>query len=375
MKLIFRMHKVGLSFISHEGSRTLFVDFFSVLIGTAVTISLSASWVNANPLSQSVLSQIAQSITVRVEGATQGSGVLVKRDGDRYTVLTAWHVVSSQRGGEEVDIFTSDGQKHSLLQGSIQRLGKIDMAVLSFSSTKTYALAQLGDVRQFKKGEPLLVAGFPIAKNSLLDLQTGELVANALAGVDQGYQLLYTNQTNSGMSGGVILSSQGVLLGIHGRGELDEIRTMQTGTITKTGINQGVPVSYYQMYLAGSPVIAESASLSTADDYLAMARRLFDQPNRDREIIRLASLSLKNTESAEAYFLRGFSYEEIGQTQLAVEDLNNSIRLNPSFMRALRYRGIVKEQQGNILGACEDWSKAASLGAKDASLWYRNQCA
>ena len=129
------------------------------------------------------------------------------------------------------------------------------------------------------------------------------------------------------------------------------------------------------MYLAGSPVIAESASLSTADDYLAMARRLFDQPNRDREIIRLASLSLKNTESAEAYFLRGFSYEEIGQTQLAVEDLNNSIRLNPSFMRALRYRGIVKEQQGNILGACEDWSKAASLGAKDASLWYRNQCA
>ena len=43
---------------------------------------------------------IAKAITVRIEGATQGSGVLVKREGNRYTVLTAWHVVSGNRPGK-----------------------------------------------------------------------------------------------------------------------------------------------------------------------------------------------------------------------------------------------------------------------------------
>ena len=38
---------------------------------------------------------VAQAITVRIEGATQGSGVLVKREGNNYTVLTAWHVIAS----------------------------------------------------------------------------------------------------------------------------------------------------------------------------------------------------------------------------------------------------------------------------------------
>ena len=42
----------------------------------------------------SAAARIAKAITVRIEGATQGSGVIVKREGNRYTVLTAWHVVS-----------------------------------------------------------------------------------------------------------------------------------------------------------------------------------------------------------------------------------------------------------------------------------------
>jgi len=104
-----------------------------LLLGTALsTASLLVSEAPAQAQSQEAVGKVAEAITVRIEGATQGSGVLVKRDGNRYTVLTAWHVVSGQRPGEELDIYTPDGQRHQLEQGSIKRLRQVDMAVLTF---------------------------------------------------------------------------------------------------------------------------------------------------------------------------------------------------------------------------------------------------
>jgi hypothetical protein len=149
----------------------------------------------AQAQSAKTIDKVAQAITVRIEGATQGSGVLVKREGNRYTVLTAWHVVSGQRPGEELEIFTPDGQKHQMDEGSIQRVGDVDMAVLTFTSTRSYEVARIGDLKSVSSGEQLLVAGFPSVSNSRLRVERGRLVANASVGIDQGYQLLYTNHT------------------------------------------------------------------------------------------------------------------------------------------------------------------------------------
>ena len=60
----------------------------------------------------SAVARIAKAITVRIEGSTQGSGVIVRKEGNRYMVLTAWHVVSGNRPGEEVGIYTPDGKQH-----------------------------------------------------------------------------------------------------------------------------------------------------------------------------------------------------------------------------------------------------------------------
>jgi hypothetical protein len=86
--------------------------------------------------------KVADAITVRIEGAIQGLGVLVMRDFNHYMVLIAWHVVESQRPGEGLDIFTPDGQRRKHEQGSIKRLGEVDMAVLSFSIPISYELAR-----------------------------------------------------------------------------------------------------------------------------------------------------------------------------------------------------------------------------------------
>jgi hypothetical protein len=60
----------------------------SILLGAAAGDVRTQQTLNTE-----AIGRIAQAITVRIEGATQGSGVLVKREGNRYTVLTAWHLV------------------------------------------------------------------------------------------------------------------------------------------------------------------------------------------------------------------------------------------------------------------------------------------
>ena len=61
----------------------------------------------------SEVARFAMAITIRIEGATQGqgSGGLVKREGNRYTVLTAWHVVSGNRPGEDLIHLKASRQK------------------------------------------------------------------------------------------------------------------------------------------------------------------------------------------------------------------------------------------------------------------------
>jgi len=88
----------------------------SVILGAvAHTAFLLASPAPAHAQSAESVGKIAEAITVRIEGAgSPGTGVLVKREGNRYTVLTAWHVVSGQRPGEELAIYTPDGQSHRL---------------------------------------------------------------------------------------------------------------------------------------------------------------------------------------------------------------------------------------------------------------------
>ena len=59
-----------------------------------------------------MVAEIAKQVTARIEGATQGSGVVVEKNGDEYTVLAAWHVIKFNKPGEEISIFTYDGQNH-----------------------------------------------------------------------------------------------------------------------------------------------------------------------------------------------------------------------------------------------------------------------
>ena len=99
-------------------------------------------------------------ITVYIEGPILGSGVLVKKERNVYTVLTSWHVVKDYYPGDEVEIVTFDGKRHTWDNDSIERVGEVDMAVLNFKSIKDYQVAKIGTIENVTAGQEIFVSGF-----------------------------------------------------------------------------------------------------------------------------------------------------------------------------------------------------------------------
>ncbi|WP_017721464.1 S1 family peptidase [Kamptonema formosum] len=180
------------------------------------------------------VAEIARRVTVRIlydSGA--GSGVIVKREGGTYTVLTNRHVVAgSQENG--YTIITEDGAAHAgkWLRDVGRVFGEVDLALVEFKSGESYGVAVLGEWGKLSVGDAVYAAGFPnwqLKNGSEIENtrewgvvrafrvtggKVGMLPAEPLV---EGYQLGYTNDIAQGMSGGPVLDGEGKLVGINGR--------------------------------------------------------------------------------------------------------------------------------------------------------------
>lgn len=387
----------------------------SVLVGCVVAVH--GSWLGFLAVAATSddgvhVARIAQSITVSIDGAVQGSGVLVEQRGNRYTVLTAWHVIGENRPGEEVAIATSDGQSHQAESQTMHRLASdVDLGVITFEASSRYAVANIGDSRRVAIGEKIYVAGFPLPTSAvpvrMMRFLNGDVQANATMAIPNGYQLLYSNPTLPGMSGGAVLNTRGELVGIHGQGETVNKATEQEGIFVKTGTNQAIPVAFFKEYqenaatIAIKPatsvpnpqpeVVADSPTVTTpseevksqspaqpsqeqarpeltspqlsasrlmrqrrpetADDYLAQARQLFNRSGNEREIIELMRDSIALHPTALAYFYRAKARHDSGDVMGAMNDYNDALRLNPSIgaKAVQRGRATGESKQGKVV--------------------------
>ena len=253
----------------------LFSRCCSALIGTQVVlagIGISFTFHTQEAVAQAnnneQLADIAKSITVRIEGASSpASGVLIKKEGNRYTVITAWHVVKDQNPGEELAIYTFEDTQHQLERGSIKRVGNTDLAVLTFASTTRYQIARVNAART-RAGASIYLHGYPAATTTVpmrISRGTpGHIVAASENQSLNGYELMYATQMPSmtGMSGGSILDSKGNLIGIHARSETDQLQSVEEGIAIRTGTSQGVPISYFTAWISDTYV--KSASTEVA---------------------------------------------------------------------------------------------------------------
>lgn len=192
---------------------------------SSVGYSMSSSSASQNiPAS---ISQMAQQVTVRIfANRSVGSGVMINRSGQTYRVVTNAHVVGNHSG--RFMILTADGQMHAGRLISSSRTQ--DVAVLEFSSRGSYQIAKIGDSRRINVGETVMAAGFPnwlMSPGRMQDtrswgnrpfqLTKGQVGMVPNRSLVEGYQLGYTNDIRSGMSGGPVFNQRGELIGINGR--------------------------------------------------------------------------------------------------------------------------------------------------------------
>jgi len=178
--------------------------------------------------------KIANQVTVRIlTKFGSGSGVVIKHEGQTYTVLTNNHVVTDSPE-DGYGILTSDGNIYPAKQVNGVNTKKLDLALVKFTSPEDYQVVTLPKSKAISEGEKVYASGFPawhfVFKGKKITkmeetrnwgvkafkIKTGTIKMQLTKTLPGGYQLGNTNDIFQGMSGGPALNQQGELIGING---------------------------------------------------------------------------------------------------------------------------------------------------------------
>jgi S1-C subfamily serine protease len=224
------------------------------------------------------VAEVARLVTVRIfrhQGA--GSGVIVRHQGQTYTVLTCDHVVNDE-SRNNYKVLTADGVTYLARRLRQVQFNSLDVALVQFESTKSYQVVALGDSEALSVGDRLYAAGFPndyFSKNAnyiesthnwgtkAFVMTTGEVSMLSQKGLPRGYSLGYSNDVREGMSGGPILNEKGKLVGINGRLKYplqgidvfyfaDNTRPSQTLFEKMEALSWAIPISRFQRLISGT---------------------------------------------------------------------------------------------------------------------------
>jgi tetratricopeptide (TPR) repeat protein len=340
----------------------------SGLLGTASALVWMCP--AATALSAQAISQIAKYTTVRIVSQTAGSGVLIQRDGNTYTVLTAAHVVAA---ADAYEVITPDGSRAQ--PTTIKKLPEVDLALVQFISNQAHQVVELGDSGQVLEGSLSYVAGFPLRTEAISEtiysFTEGKITANAGRALQDGYALVYSNNTLPGMSGGPVFNEQGKLIGIHGRADTTEKiqdQTLNPDIYIKSGFNLGIPTRTFLqlapksgLNLGFATPAQQTAAQTTADDYFLQAQAQIDREEYEGAIATLTQAITLNSNYSAAYALRGFAQARLAKASAALADSEQAIRLDPDNARADLVRGLVRSRLGETQEALADAEKGVSL--------------
>jgi S1-C subfamily serine protease len=181
--------------------------------------------------SASEIEDIARAVTVEVKlqkNESIGSGVIIDKKGDVYTLVTNKHVVcggvicSELQSGESYSLGLSDGQNLQINNSSIRLFeSDLDLAFIQFRSDRNYLAAKVATPSSLKIKDKVYAAGFPREQPGFT-FSGGEAIAvvnKRLTGDRGGYTIIYNALTLPGMSGGGIFDANGQLVAIHGQGD------------------------------------------------------------------------------------------------------------------------------------------------------------
>ena len=142
-----------------------------------------------------------------------GSGIIVRHDRDLYYVLTNNHVVE---GTSEILIATKDGKEYPA--DLVGRDSRRDIAVVSFKTTDSFPMAELGDSDNVKVGDWAIAMGNPLGEQFAFSVTVGIVSAvGRTGGPSQNINdFIQTDASiNQGNSGGPLVNIRGEVIGIN----------------------------------------------------------------------------------------------------------------------------------------------------------------
>jgi tetratricopeptide (TPR) repeat protein/S1-C subfamily serine protease len=342
---------------------------WGIAIKTAV--DLAPEFVETNRVKE--LDRIAEETTVRIDFPNgNGSGVIIAKQGgfftNNYYILTAYHVVNE---AVKYQVVTPDGRRHSVDYGTVKRLPGVDLAVLEFTSNQTYRVASLASNSLFNKDDWdfVCVSGWPISKvtgdkptrlfsvGEIIKPDLIQLVKKDAGSLTDGYEMVYSNITAGGVSGGQVLNIDGQVIGIHGRADGEETidhageqRPIQLGYSFGIPINKFLGMTSQIGVKLGElkidyPVFPDL--ISDGKSVRAKEKKMRDILNVIINIFKIKHLKTFN----DPIELTNYANRlwRIGDYENALAALNIAIKIQPKLYHAWYLRGLVLYSQQRFL--------------------------
>jgi tetratricopeptide (TPR) repeat protein len=359
------------------------MSHYSGLSAAILGIGLFIQVQTSQALSPVEIKNIAQSITVLIQNAQDsawGSGVIIRRDNQIYTVLTARHAIE---GETALKLTLPGGEIYSVKEKSIRILPDVDLALIQFESTRSYRAAQMGNAKNTSVGSASCLSGFPISSTAQSKpkfyFNCGKIVVNSARSLGDGYALGYSNLALPGMSGGPVLGKDGKLIGIGGYSATQSDKAhnsqlLEDSSFSIYGTSYAVPIN---CLLNLVPQIKASAKFSVANissaksfDYFMSAVEKINKNDFNGAIHDFTEDIRRYPNHALSYSDRGFARRKLGNDRGAIEDYDRAIRLHPNNADAFYSRGVSRYNLQDRQGAIKDYSQAIRLNPNFANAYY-----
>ncbi|MFB2807487.1 tetratricopeptide repeat protein [Microcystis sp. BLCC-F209] len=353
----------------------------------------------------------AKGFTVRIDSTSggNGSGVIIAKEGNIYTVLTADHVFCEKIKGttrcadHTYTVVTSDGKTRNIEKSTIIRQEGVDLAVFQFESLDNYPVAEIANYNP-NTGDFVFAAGFPkigdnpskwlfsggtinekergllqTRQSPLRNKQGGTL--QSVASLTEGYELVYTSITFGGMSGGAVLDSQGRVIGIHGSSETAGVTEIQLG------YSLGIPISTFiglqerlkvkpQLLTTAQPQVSPQQQQeiiqaitgvivpntnAKADIWIQRGGQLW-RLARDQEAIKAFDEAIKQNDPDNVYLAwygKGLALFELREHQPAIEALQQAINTLPKRENLKKFHSSILQRQSVVYRFLGDFSTSA----------------
>jgi len=259
----------------------------SRLIEGKATKTASSSLANSSQNRLSLLYKNAPLFTVIIEETNpesgrkgNGSGTIIARSGNTYTLLTTNHVVCRNQSEicnqfrPNLRVITHDEREYSVDLETVKKIPGLDLAIFEITSEQDYQVATLGNYDKFLNrksavpignrsvvhayGQVVFASGWPginppqiterLYKFNPGILQPAEKISQVrIRPLEEGYEAVYTNITFPGMTGGPILDAEGRVIAIHGQNEGTRIydATKQRRERVIIGYSLGIPIEKF----------------------------------------------------------------------------------------------------------------------------------